>query len=70
MPTSEAPAGYLGGDGIAEGTESAEYDCYECGEPVCGACSRLVPKRRRKERVCVYCIESEEENRRLTSSGT
>lgn len=55
----EAPAGYISGDGIVEGDESAEYECYECGEPVCGPCSRPRKRDGRVRRICVYCTGEE-----------
>lgn len=34
-----APAGFLGsGGGVVLGTEPADDECSECGEPVCSAC--------------------------------
>lgn len=51
-----APAGYLFGDTVEEGTEAAEYYCDECWEPVCGPCSRVLADGRR---VCEYCAEGE-----------
>lgn len=52
----EAPAGYLSDGGVVEGDESAEFECYVCGEPVCGACSSIVKDRR----TCNYCNEREQ----------
>lgn len=51
----EAPAGYQVGDGVIPGEGSAEYWCDECGEPVCGACSK--PKPKSKKRICNSCVE-------------
>lgn len=48
----EAPAGYAVGDGVIPGDGSAEFCCYECGEPVCGACS----VKRGKNRICNNCV--------------
>jgi hypothetical protein len=33
-----APAGYLNGGDVVEGTESADCVCEECGDPVCSEC--------------------------------
>jgi hypothetical protein len=51
----EAPAGYAVGDGVIPGEGSAQFTCYECGEPVCGACS----KRKGKNRVCNSCLKND-----------
>lgn len=56
----EAPAGYMAGDGVVEGTEFAEFECYECGTPVCGACSQMVAVGGDDVRLCDYCAEREE----------
>lgn len=67
----EAPAGYrTGGGGVMNGTKSARHTCFECCEPVCGACSK---KRKRVVkgsaaylvgaryvRVCLDCIANEQ----------
>jgi hypothetical protein len=55
----EAPAGYQVGAGIIPGEGSADYCCDACGEPVCGACSRLV-KGSRKKRICNNCVEDQD----------
>lgn len=57
----EAPAGFLTGDGVIDGEESAEFTCWHCGEPVCGACSFLDKEGENGERICVYCDERREE---------
>lgn len=49
----EAPAGYMDGAYITEGEDNAEFICSECGEPVCGRCSRTV----KKKTVCNDCRE-------------
>ena len=33
-----APAGFMSGGGVIRGTESADCECRECGEPVCSEC--------------------------------
>ena len=53
----EAPAGWMGDNGVESGTEDAEHHCYECGEPVCGPCSRVVKGQRR----CEYCADEAED---------
>lgn len=35
-----APAGYGCAGGIAVGTRAARCECFACGMPVCGNCSR------------------------------
>lgn len=57
-PGCEAPAGMMVGGGVIEGTESAEYECYGCGVPVCGNCSQ----ERDGHRLCDDCLESEDED--------
>lgn len=52
----EAPAGYMVGDGVLPGEGSADYTCYGCGQPVCGACSKV---KRGKKRLCNTCLEEE-----------
>ena len=53
----EAPAGIMVGGGVIEGTEAAEFQCHDCGEPVCGNCS----EERDGVRICYYCAENEDE---------
>jgi hypothetical protein len=50
----EAPAGYAVGDGVLPGEGNADYTCYHCGEPVCGACSKII----KRKRTCNNCAES------------
>lgn len=52
----EAPAGWMGPNGVEHGTENAEFRCYECGEPMCDACSRHVGSKH----LCEYCADAEE----------
>ena len=59
----EAPAGYMDGDGVVSGTESAAHTCDACGQPVCANCSTT---RRDGEypdglRYCNDCIEYEDD---------
>lgn len=56
----EAPAGYFVGGGVLPGEGSAEFCCYGCGEPVCGACSNPI-KGQRGERLCNNCAEDDDE---------
>ncbi len=58
-----APAGYAVGGGVVSGEEAAEYVCYECGEPVCGACSRLdsTYTEGKTVRRCGNCTDLEDE---------
>lgn len=57
----EAPAGYMVGNGVLPCLETAEYVCDDCGEPVCGACSKFTRKgSRKKRRVCNNCTEDSE----------
>lgn len=49
----EAPAGYDVGGGILPGEGNADYTCYHCGEPVCGACSKII----KRKRTCNNCAE-------------
>jgi len=49
----EAPAGYMSGGGVIDGTEAADYTCYGCGDPVCGNCSKDI----KGERTCDHCAE-------------
>lgn len=59
-PDCEAPAGWQMGGGVMPGDSVAEYECDECGQPVCGACSKLTRKgSRKKRRVCNSCLEGE-----------
>lgn len=51
-----APAGYAIGGGVVSGTESAEFECYGCGRPVCGACST----ERDGQQICDDCEEDGE----------
>ena len=51
----EAPAGWLVNGSVEHGTESAEYECAECGSPVCGACSEDIGDGARR---CNDCSES------------
>jgi hypothetical protein len=37
-PDCIAPAGYMTGGGVIHGTESADGECAECGDPCCSAC--------------------------------
>lgn len=37
-PNCLAPAGYAIGGGVTYGTESADGECYECGDPCCSEC--------------------------------
>lgn len=47
-----APAGWRAGNGYAVNHEAnAEFECSECGQPVCGACSGVQNGRR----VCDDC---------------
>lgn len=58
----EAPAGYAVGGGVVAGTEAAEFECYPCGRPVCGACSRERDwAGETGVRVCDDCHEEEED---------
>jgi len=50
----EAPAGWNDGGVIRYGTDSAEFQCDECGEPVCGPCSSVQKSGRR---ICGNCAE-------------
>lgn len=58
-----APAGYQTSSGVAESAATAQYECHECCEPVCGECSgtTTVKRGRKKEvvRICNYCLEEE-----------
>lgn len=49
----EAPAGYIEDGEVIFGTESADYECYFCGQSVCGSCSR----RSGDDIWCEDCIE-------------
>lgn len=51
-PGCEAPAGTMIDGGVAYGTESAEYICPTCGEPVCDNCSN-------DDGICDDCNERE-----------
>lgn len=53
----DAPAGYATGDGVIRGTESAEYECWFCGQPVCGQCSSTTAE----GRMCDICAEDDED---------
>lgn len=53
----EAPAGWSAGGGLIENDEAnAQFECSNCREPVCGACSREV---RHGGRMCDECAGSE-----------
>lgn len=54
-PDCEAPAGFAIGGSVVEGTESAEFECAECGTPVCGACSVEAERNGEQVRVCTDC---------------
>lgn len=45
-----APAGYLGEGGVIRGTESADGECAECGDPLCSNCAD-------EEGLCGSCRE-------------
>jgi hypothetical protein len=49
----EAPAGYMEGGEVVDGDAYADYECYQCGLPVCGNCSRMVGKKR----MCNNCLD-------------
>lgn len=49
----EAPAGWIGPDGVEHGTDDADYTCDGCHEPVCGSCSTEI----NSSRYCTYCSE-------------
>lgn len=59
-----APAGWqcggLGG-GIAVNTDrklQARYECFACGEPVCGKCAKLIDYMNYgRQRICDICRE-------------
>jgi len=53
----EAPAGLLVGGGVIPGDGVAEFTCDECGEPVCGACSKVTRRKRKQWRVCNSCAD-------------
>lgn len=50
----EAPAGWISNGRVIEGTDAADYSCFECGQPVCGSCSQ---ERDDGERICDDCSE-------------
>lgn len=50
-----APAGWNNGNIVDNPDANAEYECMECGQPVCGACST----ERKKKRVCNECANPE-----------
>lgn len=55
-----APAGHgIKGMGFAHGDKAAKAICFQCGEPVCSACSRRVRTivKGKRVRVCEYCQE-------------
>lgn len=54
----EAPAGYMIGGGVVPGDSFAQFVCCECGEPVCGACSKQKGKSKKK-RVCNNCLDED-----------
>lgn len=55
----EAPAGWWGGSGVTPNPDAdAEFECYRCGEPVCGACSAEDTE---GSRVCDSCRDDSEE---------
>jgi hypothetical protein len=56
-PSCEAPAGMLIGGMVIDGTESADYECSECGCRVCGNCSHEDSS---GGRVCDNCAEDKE----------
>lgn len=49
----EAPAGYADG---SPGHGHAEHACYQCGQPVCEACSEVQDDS--TNRLCDYCADS------------
>lgn len=53
-----APAGWETSSGVVAGGMNAEFECYGCSLPVCGACSTPHPKKRGK-RMCTDCTEEE-----------
>lgn len=53
----DAPAGTMEASGVVDGLEAAEYECLECGQPVCGSCS----EERGDDRICYDCGENEDE---------
>lgn len=56
-PGCVAPAGFFNMNGsISAGAEAAEFECYVCGEAVCGSCS----VERAGRRLCGWCDESDD----------
>lgn len=52
-PNCIAPAGFLVGGGVVEGTEAADSECTECGEPLCSECADAQGR-------CGLCTEEED----------
>jgi|GEM_PF-1951035 len=52
----EAPAGWQVGGGVIPGEGSAEFECWHCGQPVCGSCSSMV----KRKRTCNTCKDEME----------
>lgn len=59
----EAPAGMVAFGGVISGREAAEFECYACGEPVCGPCSDVQEWKpfgvsAGEQRICRNCSDS------------